>query len=850
MTWILFLVPHCENYQLYGQTFNIKNTMKNIFVLLFIVIGTLTASTQKIWQKQGIKAAPPICYASGLVEKSYIPPPPEFLNRLKSTSEQKSEIIVKYSLFPSEAKEAFEYAVGIWEYIVESPIPIHIQANWRSKDANVLGSCGPSDFFANFKDAPMENRYYPVALVEKITNTEISGATEADMNAEFNKNVDWYFGADGNTPDSLFDFVSIVLHEIAHGLGFTGFFDVNGELGDYGWNNNEATSFDLLVVKNNGDQLVDTEIFGNPSEELKKALVSGVLYANSPVAIVDGSGYKPRLYAPTTWNNGSSIYHLNDATYPKGNANSLMTHAAGKGEAIHDPGPITKGLMADFGWKQMYIDFNRLKDIEETAPLTFNVNIKSDYELDTAALFVIFSVDSFITHVDTLNLLPTAEPNLFSAQLEPAVETEKIHYYIVSSDIKTRVFTLPTDAPKTLYSIAIGPDNELPVVEHFPIPYFFLSDEKLYVEVKANDNIGIDTVTIEYEINGVPQTPFGLSYKMEDMYSGYFNFDLNQLSDGDIITYNVIAKDASTTQNTKIIPSKDVFTFKIEEKFDPIGGYTNNFDNPTNGFIISDFDIYTEIGFENGALHSPHPYPSPNEDDSYFNFSTILKHPIILKENGTMSFDEIVLVEPGNTTQFGTDNFWDYVIVEGSKNNGSNWLPLSDGYDANDNSIWSYNYNLNMTDQFSSTEGIPDWFINREINLLGNGNFSTGDTILIRFRLNSDPYANGWGWVIDNLRVQSPVSNQLTVLSPGNIMVYPNPFSDNFKVILQAKNNIDEIQLDVFNIFGQKIKSTLIKNVLGQITEEIYLKEAGVGIYFLTIKENGKQIYSKKIIKH
>jgi len=81
-------------------------------------------------------------------------------------------------------------------------------------------------------------------------------------------------------------------------------------------------------------------------------------------------------------------------------------------------------------------------------------------------------------------------------------------------------------------------------------------------------------------------------------------------------------------------------------------------------------------------------------------------------------------------------------------------------------------------------------------------------------------------------------------------MVYPNPFSDNFKVILQAKNNIDEIQLDVFNIFGQKIKSTLIKNVLGQITEEIYLKEAGVGIYFLTIKENGKQIYSKKIIKH
>ena len=33
-----------------------------------------------------------------------------------------------------------------------------------------------------------------------------------------------------------------------------------------------------------------------------------------------------------------------------------------------------------------------------------------------------------------------------------------------------------------------------------------------------------------------------------------------------------------------------------------------------------------------------------------------------------------------------------------------------------------------------------------------------GDTILVRFRLFSDPYANGWGWAIDNLRIQIPVS--------------------------------------------------------------------------------------------
>ncbi|MCK7534680.1 MAG: hypothetical protein MZV63_28610 [Marinilabiliales bacterium] len=44
------------------------------------------------------------------------------------------------------------------------------------------------------------------------------------MNATFNKEVKWYFGTDGNTPELLYDFVTVVLHEIGHGLGFTGFF--------------------------------------------------------------------------------------------------------------------------------------------------------------------------------------------------------------------------------------------------------------------------------------------------------------------------------------------------------------------------------------------------------------------------------------------------------------------------------------------------------------------------------------------------------------------------------------------------------------------------------------------------
>ena len=178
----------------------------------------------------GIHVPPPVCYASDKTEKSFIPPPSDIL--LKSPSEKKSDIVVSYSLFfPEKAKIAFEYAVNIWEHIIQSEIPIYIQADWRPDDINILGSEDPTNYYTNFKNIPHKNRFYPIAIVERITRTEITGPSSPDISSTFNENIDWYFGTDVNTLDSLYDFVTVVLHEIAHGLGFTGFFYIINDLG-------------------------------------------------------------------------------------------------------------------------------------------------------------------------------------------------------------------------------------------------------------------------------------------------------------------------------------------------------------------------------------------------------------------------------------------------------------------------------------------------------------------------------------------------------------------------------------------------------------------------------------------
>ena len=79
-------------------------------------------------------------------------------------------------------------------------------------------------------------------------------------------------------------------------------------------------------------------------------------------------------------------------------------------------------------------------------------------------------------------------------------------------------------------------------------------------------------------------------------------------------------------------------------------------------------------------MHTINPYPESNSEKTKYNLVAQLKYPIVLEENGLMSFDEVVLVEPGEEGSFYTEEqFWDFVIVEGSKNNGKSWLPVTDG---------------------------------------------------------------------------------------------------------------------------------------------------------------------------
>jgi hypothetical protein len=260
---------------------------------------------------------------------------------------------VTYSGFTPEAQAAFQAAVDVWSNVVTSSVPIQVNAQFTTLGPGVLGSAGPVYLIRNFSGAPQSGTFYSAALGNARAGADLV-PTLGDINADFNSAfANWYFGTDGNTPPGQFDFMTVVLHELGHGLGFFGSASVNSGMGSWGVSSGGIISpvaYDRFTVNGALQSLIDTSLFPNPSTALASQLTSNNVFWSGANGIAANGGARPKLYTPGTWQGGSSYSHLDEATYPPGNINSLMTPAIGTREFIGSPGPITTGIFNDIGW--------------------------------------------------------------------------------------------------------------------------------------------------------------------------------------------------------------------------------------------------------------------------------------------------------------------------------------------------------------------------------------------------------------------------------------------------------------------------------------------------------------------
>jgi hypothetical protein len=267
-----------------------------------------------------------------------------------------ANITVSYvpnAAWPAEAITAFEAAVAVWESLIVSNVEIKVEAKWTDMQSDwLLGWCRPHSVRRNFSGAPQADTWYVIALANKLAGVDHEPAA-VDIEAEFNSARDWYFGTSGSPPYGTFDFMSVVLHELTHGLGMIGSMQVADGLGswglyDYGGNSYSPLVFDRYFINGSGSSIIDISSYPNPSGALAAQLISDDLYFSGANARAANSGSNPKLYAPTSWKQGSSCVHLDEMF--NGTANTLMTYSFEAREVIHHPGPIVLGIFKDIGW--------------------------------------------------------------------------------------------------------------------------------------------------------------------------------------------------------------------------------------------------------------------------------------------------------------------------------------------------------------------------------------------------------------------------------------------------------------------------------------------------------------------
>ena len=238
-------------------------------------------------------------------------------------------------------------------------MPIVVDAQFMNLgNPDILGHAGFRSLDFDFPcppPLPLANVLYPGPIANRLSGVDRNGAT-TEILVLLNNTSNWSFATDGVPVAGKVDFISAVMHELAHGFGHSGSGNVPATTGLGSWGiSGRPFVYDVSVVDSHSNSILNGTKYPNGSAILASLLqgtgVSGPgLFWIGANGVAANGGVRPRLYAPPTFLPGSSYSHLDHDTYPPGDLNSLMTPSIATAEVIHTPGGILNGMLADMGW--------------------------------------------------------------------------------------------------------------------------------------------------------------------------------------------------------------------------------------------------------------------------------------------------------------------------------------------------------------------------------------------------------------------------------------------------------------------------------------------------------------------
>jgi hypothetical protein len=325
-----------------SQTVNLAAMRRKSILLTFGLLLSLLGSPAPQASALGVISVPaPWVYTyagDGQVAVKQKPRPPS------ANLEKKSNFVVDFNTVPDVAKPAIQAAIDTWSENFSSTVDVKVNISWaRSSNYGVLAAASSVSNFV-FPEAPDKTLYYASALANSIAGRDLD-KNKPEMEITITSTAPWYLGTDGNCPKNLYDLQSVILHEMGHGLGF-----ISGSYYDEfsGAARIEMpTPFDAYAQLPDGRRLADMP---SPSLETGRAMTTSLVWSGEN-GIRANNNVKPKLFTPSVYEPGSSVSHLDEATFKDSTLDAVMTPNLDSGEVFHLPGPLLLAMFEDMRLK-------------------------------------------------------------------------------------------------------------------------------------------------------------------------------------------------------------------------------------------------------------------------------------------------------------------------------------------------------------------------------------------------------------------------------------------------------------------------------------------------------------------
>ena len=238
---------------------------------------------------------------------------------------------------PASARAVIDAAVSQWSSALASSTsgPVVIAVSWKNfGHPSILGSAGPNGLYGG-PSLPTAS-LYPAALANTLLDRDVNGSSSPEIVVSLNSEMAWYINATVPPSGGQLDLYSVVLHEVGHGLGFIGSGSTSNGSGGGPGLNNPTYVYDRHVTVDGG-ALVERGDANN-------LLTSNNLFVN--VSDV----FDRKVYAPSSWEGGSSFSHFDESAVPEGSPGALMSPVLDTGESERDLDGAVLGVMSRIGW--------------------------------------------------------------------------------------------------------------------------------------------------------------------------------------------------------------------------------------------------------------------------------------------------------------------------------------------------------------------------------------------------------------------------------------------------------------------------------------------------------------------